>query len=93
MEKDKEIQGNSTLRATGSRKLTALLHGEEGADANNSSPFLRLFTSMCCFNSHKSHLLKLVPYTVKMEAIPSSERSDNTISTRRHIPQHGILDL
>jgi hypothetical protein len=30
-------------------------------------------------------------YTLKMEAICSSETSVNTISTRRHIPEHGIL--
>jgi hypothetical protein len=37
MEKDKEIQGNSMLPGTRFRKLTALLHAEEDADANNSS--------------------------------------------------------
>jgi hypothetical protein len=29
--------------------------------------------------------------TLKMEAIRSSETSVHTISTRRHIPEHGIL--
>jgi hypothetical protein len=48
------------------------------------------------------HIVKLEPpahagslladfYTLKMEAIRSSETSDNTISTRRHIPEDGIF--
>jgi hypothetical protein len=48
-------------------------------------------------NTHSnSHLLTLVPrsrisYTLKTEAIRSSETSVNTISTRRYIPEDGIL--
>jgi hypothetical protein len=43
-----------------------------------------------------SHLFTLFPrsqisYTLKMEAIRSSETSDNKISARRHIPEDGIL--
>jgi hypothetical protein len=43
-----------------------------------------------------SYLLTLVhrswiSYTLKMEAIRSSESSVNKISTRRYIPEHGIL--
>jgi hypothetical protein len=42
------------------------------------------------------HLLTLVhrsriSYTLKMEAMRSSETSVNKISTRRHIPKDGIL--
>jgi hypothetical protein len=32
-----------------------------------------------------------ISYTLKMEAIRSSETSVNKISTRRHIPEDGIL--
>jgi hypothetical protein len=44
----------------------------------------------------ESHLLTLVhcsriSYTLKMEAIRSSETSVNKISTWRHIPEDGIL--
>jgi hypothetical protein len=36
--------------------------------------------------------LSRISYTLKMEAIRSFETSVNTISTRRHIPEDGILD-
>jgi hypothetical protein len=34
-----------------------------------------------------------ISYTLKMEAIPSSETSVNKISTRRPIPEDGILNI
>jgi hypothetical protein len=34
-----------------------------------------------------------ISYTLKMEAIHSSETSVNKISTRRHIPEDGILQV
>jgi hypothetical protein len=53
--------------------------------------YCHVYGSVC------SHLLRLVPrsriyYTLKMEAIRSSETSVNTISTQRHIPEDGILN-
>jgi hypothetical protein len=38
-----------------------------------------------------SHLLMLVPRSLKMETIPSSETSVHTRSPRRHIPEDDIL--
>jgi hypothetical protein len=34
-----------------------------------------------------------ISYTLKMEAVLSSETSVYTISTRRHIPEDGILQM
>jgi hypothetical protein len=52
--------------------------------------------AMTMKNAVYSYLLTLVhpswiSYTQKMEAIRSSETSVNKISTRRHIPEDGIL--
>jgi hypothetical protein len=62
-----------------------------------SIPFLFLYSWVSSTgDSVCSHLLTLVPrsqisYTLKMEAIRSSETSFNTISTWRHTPENGIL--
>jgi hypothetical protein len=41
-----------------------------------------------------SHLLTLADFsTLKMEAIRSSETSIHTRSTRRHIPEDGVLQV
>jgi hypothetical protein len=62
-------------------------------------PSLPVLTELGFFDWHPiySHLLTLVhrsriSYTLKMEAIRSSETSVTKISTRRHIQEDGIID-